>query len=121
MTELTKKDTPFVWGPTQHASFTKLKEAFTCAPILVRFDFEQDTIVETDASDYVSAGILSQCDQDGVLHSVAFFSKKPAPAECNYEIYDKELLAVVRAFEEWRPEFQNTRNPVKVMTDQKNL
>jgi hypothetical protein len=57
--------------------------------------------VETNASDYVSARILSQYDDEGILHPVAFFSKKHSPAECNYEIYDQELMAIIRAFEEW--------------------
>jgi len=48
----------------------------------------------------VSAGILSQHDDDGILHLVIFYSKKHSPAECNYEVYDKELLAIIRAFEE---------------------
>jgi hypothetical protein len=56
--------------------------------------------VETDTSDYVSAGVLSQYDDEGILHPVAFLSKKHSPAECNYEIYDKELMAIVRAFKE---------------------
>ena len=68
--------------------------------MLARFEIERDAVVETDASDYVSARVLSQYDDQGILHPVAFFSKKHAPAECNSEIYDKELLAVVRAFEE---------------------
>ena len=77
--------------------------------------------METDASDYVSAGLLSPYDDQGILHPVALFSKKHAPAECNHEIYDKELLAVVRAFEESRAELQSVANPVKVLTDHKNL
>jgi hypothetical protein len=52
---------------------------------------------------------------------VAFFSKKHSPVECNYEIYDKELMAIVRAFEEWQPELQSLENPVKVLSDHKNL
>ena len=48
----------------------------------------------------MSGGILSQYNARGVLYPVAFFSKKYNPAECNYEIYDKELMAIVRAFEE---------------------
>jgi hypothetical protein len=77
-----------------------LKNTFTSIPVLARFDPDRDVIVETDASDYVSAGVLSQYDDEGILHPVAFFSKKHSPAECNYEIYDKELMAIVRAFEE---------------------
>jgi hypothetical protein len=77
--------------------------------------------VETDASDYMSTGVLSQYDDEGILHPVAFFSKKHSPAECNYEIYDKELMAIVRAFEEWRPELQSVINPIRVLSDHKNL
>jgi len=58
--------------------------------------------VETDASNIASAGILSQPGLDSLLHPIAFFSKKHTPAKSNYDIYDKELMAVVRAFEEWR-------------------
>ena len=52
---------------------------------------------------------------------MAFFSKKHSPAECNYEIYDKELLAIVRSFEEWRPHLIGAAQPVRVLTDHKNL
>ena len=89
--------------------------------MLARFDFERDAVVETDASDYLATGVHSRYDDQGILHPVAFFSRKHAPAECNYEIYDKELLAVVRAFEEWRAKLQRVTNPVKMLTDHKNL
>jgi hypothetical protein len=74
-----------------------------------------------DASDYVSAGVLSQYDDDGILHPVAFFSKKYSPAKYNYEIYDKELMAIVRAFEEWRPELEGVLYLIQVLSDHKNL
>jgi hypothetical protein len=77
--------------------------------------------VETDASDYVSAGVLSQYDDDGILHPVAFFSKKHSPAESNYESYDKKLMAIVRAFKESLPELQSVENPIQVLSDHKNL
>jgi len=47
---------------------------------------------------------LSQRDNEGVLHPMAYYSKKHSPAECNYNIYDKELMAIIKALEEWRPE-----------------
>jgi len=84
-------------------------------------DYEREIIVETDASDYVSDGILSQHDDDGILHPVAFYSKKHSTAECNYKIYDKELLAIVWAFEEWRPHLEGSSQPIQVLTDHKNL
>jgi len=125
LTRMTKKEggkyVPFVWGPEQQAAFDLLKKAFTSAPILCHFDYDQEIIVETDASNYVSAGILSQYDDDGVLHPVAFYSKKHSPAECNYEIYDKELMAIVRAFEEWRPHLEGSRHPIQVLSDHKDL
>jgi hypothetical protein len=52
---------------------------------------------------------------------VAFFSKKYSPAECNYEIYDKELLAIIRTFKEWRPELEKATHPISVISDHKNL
>jgi hypothetical protein len=110
LTRLMKKEdgkyVPFVWGPTQQTAFDGLKTAFTTAPVLPHFDYDREIVVETDASDYVSAGVLSQYDDEGTLHPVAFYSKKHSPAECNYEIYDKELLIIVRAFEDWRPHLE---------------
>jgi hypothetical protein len=65
--------------------------------VLAYFNPNKETWVETDTSDFVTAGVLSQI-VDGVLRPVAFFSKKMGPVETNYMIYDKELLAIVRAF-----------------------
>jgi hypothetical protein len=121
MVKLTRKGVRFVWNSSCQHAFDRLKKAFTEAPVLKPFDWTKDVIVETDASDYVSAGVLSQYDDEGVLHPVAFFSKKHSTTECNYEIYDKELLAIVRCFEEWRPELEGTPSPIKVITDHRNL
>jgi hypothetical protein len=59
LTELTRKDVSWKWGQLQQEAFEKLKRAFVSAPILARFDFDKDVVVKTDASDYVSAGVLS--------------------------------------------------------------
>jgi hypothetical protein len=98
-----------------------LKQVFTTAPILRHFDYDREIIVETDASDYISASVLSQYDDEGILHPVTFFTKKHTPGECNYEIYDKELIAIIRAFEEWRPELEGILYPIQVLSDHKNL
>ena len=68
------------------------------------------------------AEVLSQKHGE-VLKPVAYFSKKMTPAECNYMIYDKELLAIVKGFETWRPELASVSpdQPVKVLTDHQNL
>ena len=85
------------------------------------FDRDRPAILETDSSDYVNGGVLSQKDDSGVLHPVVFYSKNLLPAECNYEIYDKELLAIIQAFKQWRPELEYTEVPIQVFTDYKNL
>jgi hypothetical protein len=121
LTHLTRKDQAFVWSKECQSAFTTLKKAFTSDVVLRHYNPDHKIVVETDASDYVSGGILSQYDEEGVLHPVAYFSKKHNPAECNYEIYDKELMAIVRAFEEWRPELEGSTYPVEVITDHKNL
>ena len=121
LTALTKKGTPFEWSLQCQSSFEALKKAFTSDRVLRHFDPDRKIVVETDASDYVSGGILSQYDNQGTLRPVAYFSKKHNPAECNYEIYDKELMAIVRAFEEWRPELEGSAFPVEVISDHKNL
>ncbi|KID93943.1 retrotransposon nucleocapsid protein, partial [Metarhizium majus ARSEF 297] len=118
---LTRKLVKWNWTPSCQEAFDTLKNSFTSAPILRHFDPTKEVFVECDASDFVSSGILSQEDDEGVLHPVAFMSKKYDPAECNYEIYDKELLAIVRCFECWRPELQGAHHPITVITDHANL
>jgi hypothetical protein len=85
-------------------AFPTLQATFISAPVLAPFDPDWDIIIETDASDYVSGGVLSQYHDNNVLHPMAYFSKKYSPAECKYEIYDKELRAIVPDFKEWYPE-----------------
>jgi hypothetical protein len=118
---LTRKDSEFKFDTTCKEAFETLKKNFTTAPILQHFDPELECVVEADSSDYVNAGVLSQIGKDKVLHPVAYFSKRLTPAECNYEIYDKELLAIIRCFEQWRPELEGAAFPVKVLSDHKNL
>ena len=121
LNDLTKKGVHFKWNEERQAAFDTLKTAFTSAPILQHFDYEKPIVLETDSSDFVSAGVLSQEDASGFLRPVAFFSKKLSPAECNYEIYDKELLAIIRCFEEWRPELEGAASPIQIITDHRNL
>ena len=95
---LTKKDMKFVWTNECEAAFQGLKQRVCEAPILIHFDPSKQCHVETDSSDYVSAGVLSQEGDDGNLHPVAYFSKRMVPAECNYKIYNKKLLAIIQCF-----------------------
>jgi hypothetical protein len=118
---LLKKTTTWAWSLEHDTAFRALKDAFIAAPILAMYDYDKKTILETDASDWASGGVLSQLGDDGKLRPVAYFSAKHTAAECNYEIYDKELLAIIKCLEEWRPELQGTTKPFEILTDHKNL
>jgi hypothetical protein len=84
-------------------AFKLLKEAFTKAPVLVHFDPELPIILKCDVSDWAIAGILSQLNPStGEIHPVAYHVQSMIPVELNYDIYDKELLAIIECFWEWR-------------------
>ena len=89
--------------------------------ILCHFDPTKQCFVETNSSDYVNAGILSQMGNDGLLHPVTYFLRRMALAKCHYKIYDKELLAIIRCFKEWKLKLKGTSLSVKVLTDHKGL
>ena len=121
LTHLICKDVAFEWFSECEDAFNTLKRAFTSDVILCHYNSDLKLVMKTDASDYVSEGILLQYNENGVLHPVAYFFKKHSPAECNYEIYDKELMAIICTFKEWRSELEGSLTPVKVITDHKNL
>ena len=74
VTHLTRKDTNFSWGSEHQQVFNTLKLTFTCAPVLTHFDAANPIVVETDASDYAIAAIISQISpDDGNLHLIAFY------------------------------------------------
>ena len=97
MTELTKKDTIFNFGTKCKEAFNELKQRLTSAPILVIFDPEKESIVETDASDKAIGATLTQKGEDGKPRPVAYYSRRITAPESNYDIHNKELLAVVEA------------------------
>ena len=103
-------------------AFTRLRQAFTEAPILSHFDPERHIRVETDASGYAIGGVLSQLTSDsGQWNPVAYFSQKMIPAETRYETHDGELLAIVEAFKTWRHYLEGCKYEVLVLTDYNNL
>ena len=74
-------------------------------------------MLETDALDRVVAAVLSQLHPDGEWYPVGYFSKTMAPAELNYLIYNKEMLAIVHTLGQWRAELSGTSTAIKVLTD----
>jgi len=115
---------PFVWDAACEQVFDSLKKAFISGPILHHFDPELETLVETDASDYVTSGILSQKHLENnklVLHPVVFISEKMTPAECNYGIGDKKLVAIINALEKWHIYLHQLPRPLTILTAHHNL
>lgn len=122
LTNLTRKGIKFNWSQECDNSFQKIKQAFTEQPILATFDPELETQLEPDASGWASGGTLTQFDPvTKVWKPVAFFSAKHLPAECNYDIHDKELLAIVKCVKEWNSELRGLKKPFTILTDHKNL
>lgn len=122
-----KQTGPFAWGRAQDTAFEQLKRVFTTAPVLQHFDPTLRIRLETDASGFAIAAILSQQagQSDGLdkteWRPVAFYSKKMEPAERNYETHDGELLAIVKAFSHWRHYLEGSAHPIEVLTDHNNL
>ena len=119
--DLTKQNTPWTWGEEQKVSFRELKDRVTTTPILIAPNDEKPYRVEADSSDFATGAILSQQGEDEKWHPIAFYSKSLSPVERNYEIHDKELLAIIRALEEWRHLLEGAKHPFEVWTDHKNL
>jgi hypothetical protein len=79
-------------------------------------------VVETDVANLiVIVGALSPYDDDDILHPVAYFSRKHSPAKINYEIYDKELLAIVQAFKAWCTLLEVSPHTIEVISNHQNL
>ncbi len=78
-----------------------MKRCMIKTSILRHFDQTCETILEIDSFNYVNDEVLSQYDNEEVLHSIVFYNKNMSSAECNYEIYDNELLIIIWAFEHW--------------------
>lgn len=77
-----------------------MKLRFTKVLVLAYFIPRLETILETNASNFVTVAVLSQRSRDSVMRLVAYLLRKISLAECNYDIYDKELIAIIKAFEE---------------------
>jgi len=121
LNNLLKKDSPFLWTEETERSFQELKKCFTSQPVLHMPDSTKPFQVEADTSKYASGGVLTQLDEEGKRHPVSFLSKTFSPAERNYQIYDQELLGIMRALEEWRHYLQGSPHPITILSDHQNL
>ncbi len=120
-TQLTRKNTSFVWNEICVQVFDNLKKQVSSISVLCHFDFKQQAILKIDALNYVKDEILSQYDDEKVLHSMIFYSKSMIFAEINYHIYDKKLLVIIRYFEHWRLELKCIELLIQMFIDHQTL
>ena len=119
--DLVKKDKRWEWTEREEKAFQELKERFTKELVLAAPDIDKKMRMEVDASDYATGGVLSMECKDGLWRPVAFLSKLLNETERNYEIHDKEMLAIVRGLEAWRHLLEGAQYKFEIWTDHKNL
>ena len=121
LTNLTKVATTkeWQWGTKEQQAFEDLKRECLNDPVLKMFDTKKPSRIESDASDLAIGACLTQ-EHEGKQHPVAYMSRKLSPAEQNYDIHDKELLAIVAALETWRVYAEGSPG-LTIYTDHKNL
>ncbi len=116
---LIQKNTSFKWTEKADQGFKKLKTMFISVSILVLFNHTHITVMKTDFSDWYIDETLLQL-MNNVWRLCAYYSKKNASAECNYEIYDKEMLIIIQYLKEWDAELRSVSS-FQICTDHKNL
>ncbi len=122
LTALTSTKSHFTWSNAAQEAFDRLKRLFSSAPILITPDTSRQFIVEVDASNVRVGAVLSQrSSQDDRVHPCAFFSHRLSPAERNYDVGNRELLAIRLALGEWRHWLEGAAQPFIVWTDHRNL
>ena len=120
--DLTKANSVFKWSDKEKLAFNTIRNRITSAPILTLPDNSRPYRVEADSSDFTTRAVLSQQNlEDDKWHPVAFLSKSLSPVERNYEIHNKEMLAIVRALEEWRHFSEGAEHQFEIWMDHKNL
>ncbi len=111
---LTKKDTLWRWGEAEQHMFDELKAKFCEYPVLVISDITKPFRLNTDASDFATGAVLYMKAEDDKWHPCAYMSKSLSDTECNYNIYDKELLTIIRALEQWRHYLEGAHYQIKI-------
>ena len=121
LTALTKKNHPFSWTPECRTALDTLINIVTQGPTLAQPDLSLPFYLQVDASAYATGAILTQKDTRGKHRAVGFLSKTFNEAERNYDIHDRELLAMFQALSHWRHLLLSSPHVTTVLTDHKNL
>lgn len=122
ITELTKKTKRFEWTNSAHSAMKEIIKSLTTAPVLKAADPNAPFILETDASDFAVGAVLLQIDKaTKIKHPIAYYSRKLQSAEQNYTVHDKELLAIISAFQNWRHYLVGSPHVIDVCCDHRNL
>ena len=96
---MVKKNQKWEWTKKQKEAFREIKKRFTKEPVLVASDLDKKIRMEVDVSDYAMGRVLSmECDNE-LWRPVVFLSKSLNETERNYEIHNKEMLAIIRGLE----------------------
>ena len=101
-TKIIRKDENWKWDKKQKKLFKEIKNKFTEEPILKIYKLELPIRVKIDLLDFILKAYIVQKYKNKIQHLVAYYSKKLTPPELNYNIYNKELLAIVIVLKKWR-------------------
>ena len=116
LTDLTRKNVIWTWGPKHEESFNKLKSH---TPVLMSPNYNRDFIITCDACSTGYGGVLSQIDDDGRERPIAYHSKRFNQVQQNWSVYEQELLSIVECLKKFRPYVDG--NKVTLQTDHKAL
>ncbi len=121
MIKLTSKNHSFEWTEICQTIFEKLKQQIMTVFVLKHLNSIREVILKTNFLNYVNDEVLSQYDDEDILHSVIFYSKNMISAECNYKIYDKELLTIIQCLKHWCFKLKCTDILIKIFINHLNL
>jgi hypothetical protein len=122
--DLTKKNLVWRWERPQHDAFEELKTRMCCSPVLTQPDFKKKFYLQMDASAYGMGAVLSQQGRNPFYarknskpknHPIAYYSATFTPTERNYDIYKRELLAIMKSLAHWRPYLGWTKEPFTIL------
>jgi hypothetical protein len=121
LTRLTWKNIPWNFDESCKLAFLTLKQAFISAPVLTHYKPGCLLVIETNASSYALAAILSKVEFNREIYPVTYLSWTFLNTELNYNTHNKELMAIYKAFKTWRHYLEGTKVLIDVVMDHKNL